>query len=149
MRRILGRIVHNWPLKLAAVGLASLMYAGLALSQNTQTFRGVVPARYINEPANTVVTPSTPDPVTEVRYFAENGVPVATATFLATIDLAGLEGRTGVVSVPIVVATPDPRITVLGFFPTFATVDLDKLTSRPGIAVRVVHPPVPLSLIHI
>jgi YbbR domain-containing protein len=70
-------------------------------------------------------------------------VPVATATFLATIDLAGLEGRTGVVSVPIVVATPDSRITVLGFFPTFATVDLDQLTSRPGIAVKVVHPPVP------
>jgi YbbR domain-containing protein len=143
VRRILGRIVHNWPLKLAAVGLASLMYAGLALSQNTQTFRGVIPVRYINEPANTVVTPSTPDPVTDVRYFAESAVPVATATFLATINLAGLEGRTGVVSVPIEVGTPDSRITVLGFSPTFATVDLDQLRSRPGIPVRVVHPPVP------
>ena len=38
MRRILGRIVHNWPLKLAAVGLATLMYGGLAFSQNTQTY---------------------------------------------------------------------------------------------------------------
>ena len=36
MRRIVGIIVHNWPLKLAAIGLATLMYGGLALSQNTQ-----------------------------------------------------------------------------------------------------------------
>ena len=40
---ILGRIVHNWPLKLAAVGLATLMYGGLAVSQNTQAFSGVIP----------------------------------------------------------------------------------------------------------
>ena len=45
MRRVLGIIVHNWPLKLAAIGLATLMYGGLALSQNTQTFQGVVPVR--------------------------------------------------------------------------------------------------------
>jgi YbbR domain-containing protein len=143
VRRILGRIVHNWPLKLAAVGLASLMYAGLALSQNTQTFPGVIPVRYVNEPARTVVTPSTPEPINEVRYFADSSVPVATGTFLATIDLAGVEGRIGVVTLPISVTSPDPRIRVLGFSPNFATVDLDVLTSREGIPVRVVHPPVP------
>ena len=53
MRRIVGIIVHNWPLKLAAIGLATLMYGGLALSQNTQTFPGVIPVRYINEPKDT------------------------------------------------------------------------------------------------
>ena len=54
MRRILRRIVHNWPLKLAAVGLATLMYGGLALSQNTQTYPGEVPVRVVNQPPNTV-----------------------------------------------------------------------------------------------
>lgn len=143
MRRILGRIVHNWPLKLAAVGLASLMYAGLALSQNTQTFTGIIPVRYINEPANTVIFPSTPDPVTQVRFFAPSGVPVATSTFLATINLAGLEGRTGVVSVPIEVTTPDGRVRVLSYLPTFAPVTLDSLVSQPGVPVKVTHGPVP------
>ena len=142
MRRIVGIIVHNWPLKLAAIGLATLMYGGLALSQNTQTFQGVVPVRYANEPEDTVVLPSTPRPVTEVRYFAPSGVQVATSSFVATVDLSGQEGKVGVVSVPINVTTPDSRIRVLGFVPDTATVELDQLTSR-DVRVEVVHGAVP------
>jgi YbbR domain-containing protein len=142
VRRIVGIIVHNWPLKLAAIGLATLMYGGLALSQNTQTFQGVVPVRYVNEPKDTVVLPSTPKPVTEVRYFAPTGVQVATSSFLATIDLSGQEGKVGVVSVRIDVTTADSRIRVLGYDPAFATVELDKLTSL-DVRVEVVHGPVP------
>lgn len=143
MRRLLGRIVHNWPLKLAAVGLATLMYGGLALSQNTQTYQGVIPVRYINEPPDTVVFPSTPPPVTQIRYFAPSGVLVATSTFLATIDLSGLENRAGVVSVRIDVTTADARVRVLGYDPPVATIELDQLRSRPGVPVKVVHGPVP------
>ena len=142
MRRLIGRIVDNWPLKLAAVGLASLMYGGLALSQNTQTYQGVIPVRYVNQPADTVVLPSTPLPVTQVRYFAPTGVQVATSSFLATIDLSGQEGKVGVVSVKIDVTTPDSRINVLGYEPAFATVELDGLTSL-DVPVKVVHGPVP------
>lgn len=142
MRRIVGIIVHNWPLKLAAIGLATLMYGGLALSQNTQTFAGVVPVRYVNEPNDTVVLPSTPRPVTEVRYFAPTGVQVATTSFIATVDLSGQEGKVGVVSVPINLTTPDSRIRVLGFVPDTATVELDHLTSR-DVRVEVVHGAVP------
>ena len=43
VRRILGRLFNNWPLKVAAVGLATLLYGGLVLSQNTQTYTGVDP----------------------------------------------------------------------------------------------------------
>jgi len=143
VRRLLGRIVHNWPLKLAAVGLATLMYGGLALSQNTQTYPGVIPVRYVNEPPDTVVFPSTPPPVTSVRYFAPSGVAVATSTFLATIDLAGLDDKVGVVSVRIIVTTPDPRIRVLGYTPDFATITLDELDSLHDVPVKVVHGPVP------
>ncbi len=143
MRRILGRIVHNWPLKLAAVGLATLMYGGLALSQNTQTYQGVIPVRYINEPPLTVVFPSTPLPVTQIRYFAPSGVPVANSTFLATIDLAGMKDRVGVVSVRIDVTTGDSRVRVLGYDPPAATIELDRLISQPDIPVKVVHGPVP------
>jgi YbbR domain-containing protein len=119
------------------------MYGGLALSQNTQTFTGVIPVRYVNEPPDTVVFPSTPLPVTQIRYFAPSGVPVATSTFLATIDLAGLEERVGVVSVRIAVTTVDSRVRVLGYEPPSATIELDRLVSRPGVPVKVVHGPVP------
>lgn len=119
------------------------MYGGLALSQNTQTYPGVIPVRYVNEPPDTVVFPSTPPPVTSVRYFAPSGVPVATSTFVATIDLSGLDDRVGVVSVRIDVTTADSRIRVLGYEPAFATIELDELESRAGVPVKVVHGPVP------
>lgn len=143
MRRILGRIVHNWPLKLAAVGLASLMYGGLALSQNTQTFPGVIPARYVNEPTDTVISPSTPRPVTQVRYFAPTDVSVATSSFVATIDLSGIGTTTGVVSAPVTVTSPDSRVRVLGWEPAFVTIDVDRLISHDGVPVKVTHGPVP------
>ena len=144
LERIVGRLVHNWPLKVAAVALATLMYGGLALSQNTTEFRGVIPVGYVNEPPNTVVFPLTPDPVLLVRYFAPNGAGVATSTFLATIDLSGLDGAEGPVKVPIDVTAPaDTRIRVLSYEPNFATVQLDQLVSRAGVPVKVVHPPAP------
>ena len=45
MRRILAIVLHNWPLKLAAIGLATVLYGGLVLSQGARTFDGQVPIR--------------------------------------------------------------------------------------------------------
>jgi YbbR domain-containing protein len=142
VRRILGRIVHNWPLKLAAVGLATLMYGGLALSQNTQTYPGQIRVGFINEPKDMVVL-TNPPPVTLVRYFAPTGVPVAASTFQATIDLSGFENRVGIVNVRIDVTTPDARIRVLGFEPPSAALELDQLGSRTNVRVDVAHGPAP------
>ena len=141
MRRIIRRIFNNWPLKVAAVGLATLMYGGLALSQNTQTYTGSIPVRYVNEPPDTVVSP--PPTVNSVRYFAARDVPVATSTFVATIDLAGIQGQVGFVSVPIAVTSQDPRVRVLGSDPSLTTIELDQLVPQPGVPVKVVHGPVP------
>ena len=44
-RRILLLLVHNWPLKLAAVGLATLLYGGLVVSQSTRTLPDIDPDR--------------------------------------------------------------------------------------------------------
>jgi YbbR domain-containing protein len=142
VRRFLRRIFNNWPLKLAAVGLATLMYGGLALSQNTQTYLGVIPVDVVHQPPKTVVL-AQPPPVTQIRYFAPSGVPVASSTFIASVDLAGMEGRTGVVSVPIDVTPADPRIRVLGYEPSFAPVELDTLETKTGVTVSVVHGSVP------
>ena len=109
MRRIFRRIFNNWPLKLAAVGLATLMYGGLALSQNTQTYPGQITVSIIGQPPKTVVI-SGPPPVTSIRYFAPNGVPVASSTFTAQADLSSLAGKTGIFSVPIEVDDPRSRI---------------------------------------
>ena len=39
MRRILEIVLHNWPLKLAAVGLATVLYGGIVLSQGARDLR--------------------------------------------------------------------------------------------------------------
>ncbi len=143
MTRILRRIVHNWPLKLAAVGLATLMYSGLVLSQNTQTYDLRVPVQYINSPSNAVVLPRIPLPVNSIRYFAPTGVAVANSSFLATINLAPYEGKTGVLNVPIDVSTPDARVRIISYDPQFATVQLDQLTTKQDVPVKVTHGPTP------
>jgi YbbR domain-containing protein len=129
-------------LKLAAVGLATLMYGGLALSQNTQTYPGDLQVQIINQPPRTVVL-TQPAPVTLVRYFAPSGVPVANSTFAASIDLAAYAGKTGNQTVHIDVTSPDPRIRILSYEPSYAIVELDQLDTKSGIPVSVVHGPVP------
>jgi len=141
VKRLLGRIVHNWPLKLGAVALASLMYGGLALSQNTQTYPGVIPVRPINQPPNTfLLTP--PAQVTAVRYFAPNGVPVAANSFVATVDLSGVEANGEFVTVRIEVKPLDERIRVLGFDPALTSVQLDPIIDK-AVPVKVERGAVP------
>jgi YbbR domain-containing protein len=139
--RILGLIVHNWPLKLAAVGLATLLYGGLVLSQSTIDYRGVVPVAVENQPPDTfLLTPV--EPVTVIRYFAPSGVRPIGTTFTATIDLSGIEPGGGPRLVPIVVASLDDRITVLSSEPDVMTVELDALETRT-VKVVVEHGPTP------
>jgi YbbR domain-containing protein len=127
--RVLRVIVHNWPLKLAAIGMASLLYAGLVLSQSSQTFAGQIPIEQENKPPDTFVVTVLP-PVTEVRYFAPSGVPPITSTFRASVDLSDVEPGAGLVSVPVSVEAIDPRITVIGFTPAVVNVQLDSLERR-------------------
>ena len=92
MRRILRRLLNNWPLKVAAVGLATLMYGGLALSQNTQQYTGGIQVQPVNVPPDTFIL-TRPEPVTTIRYFAPSGVPVAASSFVATVDLRASRPR--------------------------------------------------------
>ena len=50
MSRVLGFLLHNWPLKLAAIALATILYAGLVLSQNARVWPGTVPVQVLNQP---------------------------------------------------------------------------------------------------
>jgi YbbR domain-containing protein len=127
--RILRLVVHNWPLKVAAIGLATLLYGGLVLSRSDTTFTGgVIPVTVLEQPDDAFLL-TQPPPVTEVRYVAGPDVPTPiSASFIATIDLAGVTPGGGPQSVPIRVEAIDPRITVAGSEPSAVLVALDTLT---------------------
>ncbi len=128
MTRVLRLFVHNWPLKVAAIGLATLLYGGLVLSQSATAFRdGVIPVTIEGQPPDTFLLTAIA-PVTEVRYFAAADVPTPiSASFIASIDLSGVTPGGGPQSVPISIEAADPRITVLGSEPAAVIIELDTL----------------------
>ncbi len=140
MSRLVRLVVHNWPLKLAAVVLAVLLYGGLILSASIETFQGRIPITVLNPPADAFVMGDLPD-VTTVRYLVIGASParVTAASFSATIDLAGVETRPGAppVSVPVRVQATDPSVVqVVDFEPSRIQVALDPLVSKE-VPVRV------------
>jgi YbbR domain-containing protein len=131
--RLTGLITHNWPLKLAAIALATLLYAGLALSQNARTWPGRVPIEAVNQPTGAFLLDSLGD-VTSVRYYAPADVAsrISSSDFQAVVDLASVTPSQGgtPVSVPVEVIALDPRIRVLDFQPDRVPVRLDPVVSR-------------------
>jgi YbbR domain-containing protein len=146
MPRVLRFVVHNWPLKLAAIGLATLLYGGLVLSQTTQTFTGNVPIQVINAPGDVIVL-SNPGSVTRVRYVApaDLGLRIDSSAFRATVDLAEVEATGGPVSLRVTVAAIHPRVQVLDFEPLEILLTLDTVGSRE-VPIRAVVGPAPSGL---
>ena len=144
--RVLQVLVHNWPLKLAAIGLATLLYGGLVFAENTQSFPGSIPVEVRGQPSDTFLLTDV-EPVTTVRYLSPSGARPITSTFEAWIDISGVEPGSGPQSVPVTVESIDDRITVVGREPDRMTVNLDKLATRT-VPVRVaqVAPPDGLEL---
>ena len=113
MTRALGVLIHNWPLKLAAVGLATLLYGGLVLSQSSATLTDVVPVDVVGQPPDTFLL-QTIRPVTEIRYFTPSNVRPIASDFEAWVDLTDVVPGSGAQSVPIQLRSVDPRVRVLG-----------------------------------
>jgi YbbR domain-containing protein len=134
VRRVVGFVFDNWPLKLAAILLATLLYAGLIVSASAETFQGRIPIQVLNQPGDAFIIGNLDD-VTSIRYLAlgANRPTVTTASFTATIDLAGIPAVAGSppVSVPVVLrATDTGSIQVIDFNPSRIQVRLDPLTSK-------------------
>jgi YbbR domain-containing protein len=127
--RVLRVLVHNWPLKLAAIGLASLLYAVQAFSQSTQPFDGNIPVEVRGQPPQTFLL-TEPEPVTTIRYVSPSGATPISSTFEAWIDLAGIEPGTGPKSVPVHVRSIDDRISVYSSEPDRMTIELDNVAER-------------------
>jgi len=143
----IGRLLfHNWPLKLAAIALASMLYAGLVISQSAQELPGGIRVDILNLPANSSLV-QTPPQVTRIRYVAISD-PTARATpdsFRATIDLKDVDPAAGPTVVPIRVESVDPRFTALSWDPPSVQIRLDPLRDKV-VKVNVVTGPIPAKL---
>jgi YbbR domain-containing protein len=147
VRRLVRLFVHNWPLKVAAVVLATLLYAGFVISQSVQEFNGSVPITPINQPTTAQLATNLPD-VTSVRYISLGNASARASTdsFRATVNLADVDPEAGPTSVAVRVDAVDPRFQVVSWEPPRVTVTLDPLKTRTGIPVRVDPGPTPPGL---
>ena len=150
MRRVFRLVLHNWPLKLAAVGLATLLYVVLVLSQNSNDWRGQVAIEVRNQPASAVLLGGI-QYVTSIRYFAPVDVAnrISGDMFSAWIDLSTTSpDSSNDLVVAVNVTSPDPQVQVLDWTPRLISVRLDPLrekvvpvqvdsgTAPPGLEVR-------------
>jgi YbbR domain-containing protein len=146
MTRLLRAIVYNWPLKLMAIALATLLYAGLVISQNAQTRDVSVPIQVVNQPDRTIVI-GTLGEVSEIRYLIRDqaNVTITSANFSASVDLAGVQPGPQSQSIRVVVESADPRIQVLSASPAFVSVKLEQIEPKT-VPVEVIPGPVPEGL---
>lgn len=132
MRRVADIIVRNWPLKLGAIFLATVLYSGLVLGQNVRTFNGTIPVEAIRQPADATMLSDLP-PVTQVRYRAPIDVGVVSPTsFSATVDLSRVEAQPGgpAQNVPVTVIALNSQIQVVDYQPREIPVQLDPVATK-------------------
>lgn len=141
-RRIVGFVIHNWPLKLAAIILATLLYAGLVASQDASTIQGPITVVDQNRPPDTVITNQLRD-VDSIRYLAAPGAQrPRVGDFRATIDLTNVRPDGQPVSVPVRVTALDPSISIISVTPATIQVVLERSATK-DVPVAVVRGPAP------
>jgi YbbR domain-containing protein len=137
--RAFAFLVHNWPLKLAAVFLAALLYGVLVVTQSTQARNDLrIPILRLNEPAEVILLSPLGD-VTQVRFFIpdDSGIRVDSSSFEATADLSQADANSPESIVAVKVRAIDDRIRVLDFAPRQILVRVEKLESIPNVPVVV------------
>jgi YbbR domain-containing protein len=148
MTRVLAFVVHNWPLKLAAIVLATLLYAGIVLSENVQTFGGSIPIVPFRQPANAVIVGNLPS-VTNIRYVAPTDVAgrLTREGFRAQIDLSSANPTPDnpYVNVRVDLRYADDRVRILDYSPQVITVRLDPLIEK-NVPIDIDQGPVPSGL---
>ncbi|HXG27018.1 MAG TPA: CdaR family protein [Candidatus Binatia bacterium] len=146
MARVIGFLVHNWPLKLAAIAAATVLYGGLVLSQTTRPFTSPVPIRIANAPEEVVVL-SEPGFVTRIEFVAPQdlGLRIDATTFTASVDLGDVEPTGVPVTVAVNVQAVDDRIQILSYEPQQISLTVDRRSSKV-VDVRPVLLPLPSGL---
>jgi YbbR domain-containing protein len=138
VKRIVNFLLRNWPLKIAAVLLATMLYTGLVLSQSERVFTDIVPVDVIRPPAGATLLADI-EPVREIRYRAPLDVGILSPdSFRATVNLATVEPRAGgeAQDVPVSLVAIDRRVQIVDFSPRIVQVRLDFVEERQ-MPVRV------------
>jgi YbbR domain-containing protein len=137
VKRVLRLVFHNWPLKLAAVVLATLLYAGFVVSQSAQELNGSIPVAPVGLGDDATLAANLP-PVTRIRYIAlgDPNARASTESFRATVNLADVDPTVGAIYRQIDVESLDPRFRVLDYEPPGINVQLDPFVSKV-VPVRV------------
>jgi YbbR domain-containing protein len=141
--RLLRAIVYNWPLKLAAIALATLLYAGLVVSQSTYEFPVSLQIHPLNQPTKAVLLGNLPS-VSRIRYVANGDVGAGPTpdSFRATIDLGSVNPAAGSTYVKIDVTSNDPRFLAVDWEPRGINVQLDPFKSyKVPVRVNIGTPP--------
>jgi YbbR domain-containing protein len=131
VRRVTDFLRRNWPLRLGAILLATVLYTGLVLGQNVRTWTGEVPIERIRQPSNVTLISEIP-PVTQIRYRAPIDVLISPSLFAATVDLSGVITQPGGPprAVPVTLVSLDQRVQIVDFQPREVQVQLDPVTER-------------------
>ncbi|MCI0347081.1 MAG: hypothetical protein L0221_16835, partial [Chloroflexi bacterium] len=124
-------LIHNWPLKVGAVALATLLYGGLILTERSSVFNGSIPIEGLNQPADVFLL-SDLGVVRRISYFTTDdlGVVVDASSFRATVDLSSVDPRAGSQALRVTVEAIDPRISVLDWEPQRVNVQSDDVVTR-------------------
>ncbi|MEX1335625.1 MAG: CdaR family protein [Candidatus Limnocylindrales bacterium] len=143
---LISRLLFSyWPLKVTALGLAVVLYMGVAISESTRTFEGPIPIEVLNAPSGGALLDD-PGVVESIEYRASDEVAEALTrdSFRASIDLSSVQPRPGAntVAVPVDVFPVDPRVRVVDYEPQGRTVRVDAVISRL-LPVEVEHGPLP------
>ncbi len=146
IRLLIRPIVHNWPLKLGAILMASLLYVGLVLSSSAKSYDGSIPIEATGVSPDVTIL-SDLGAVSRIRYFAPEdlGLRLDTTSFRAVVNLASVPANGGRQTVTVAVTAVDPRIQVLDYEPRQITVQLDAVVTR-SVPVRAVLGPIPSGL---
>jgi len=146
MTRVFRVITHNWPLKLGAIALATLLYGGLVVSQNTDAFPGSVQIGIVNPPTDAIVL-SQLGSVSRIRYVAppDLGLRIDSSSFRAFVDLSGVVPTGEPVSLDVNVEAINKSVQVLDFEPKKIIVTIDRKGTKT-VPVRVELGPVPSGL---
>jgi YbbR domain-containing protein len=144
--RFLRFVTRNWPLKVGAIALSTLLYGGLVLSQTTKEFPGSVPIETVNQ-ASDVIVLSDLGTASQVRYVApaDLGLRVDSSSFRATVDLSGVDPKGGPLPLTVRVTAVDPRVQVLDYQPRRIVVTLDRV-SHKSVPVHAVLGTLPAGL---
>ncbi|MGH2467211.1 MAG: CdaR family protein [Candidatus Limnocylindrales bacterium] len=148
MRRALAFLVRNWPLKVGAIVLASVLYGGLVLGQNARVWPVQVPIQVLDQPTGTYDLTGA-QYVTSIRLYASPDVAsqLSSSDFTATIDLAHVAAQPGgaPIVVTVAVVAHDPRVTILDYRPRQISIRLDPIITR-SVPVQVDRGTVPTGL---